>query len=269
MQLPPSNELKSIVKHYLFVESNDDEHSCYRFFSDGNPGIVFHFATPLIQNNNTNTLEQLQPRSFIYGQITHYNNITLNGRLSMLVAVLQPFGIHALLGVAASELNNAIVKLTDVFRQDASDLEDQLLGASSIDQLISFFERFLMKRLASINQVDQNLKNAVNIIYQNRGMVSVEDLIKVLPVTERQLERKFNHYIGSSPKKFTDIIRFQFFLKSLQNISFGKSLTEIIYAYGFYDQAHLNKYFKINTGLTPMQYKSGYNPSVINFMQVQ
>ncbi|SHM14081.1 helix-turn-helix domain-containing protein [Mucilaginibacter sp. OK098] len=269
MQLSPSNELKSIVKHYLFVDSNDVEHSCYRFFSDGNPGIVFHFDAPLIQNNNTNTSEQLQPRSFIYGQITHYNNITLNGKLSMLVVVLQPFGINALLGVATSELNNAIVELTDVFKQDAYDLEDQLLEATSINQLISFFELFLVKRLAAVKQVDQNLKNAVNIIYQNRGMVSIEDLIKILPVTERQLERKFNHYIGSSPKKFADTIRFQFFLKSLQNIPSDKSLTEIIYANGFYDQAHLNKYFKINTGLTPMQYKSGYNPSVINFMRVQ
>jgi AraC-like DNA-binding protein len=268
MQLPPSNELKSIVKHYLFVDSNDDEQSCYRFFSDGNPGIAFHFNAPLIQNNSANTLQQVQPRSFIYGQITRYNNITLNGRLSMLVVVLQPFGINALLGVAASELNNTVVKLTDVFGQDASDLEEQLLRTSPINQLVSLVEQFLLKRLASVNQVDQHIKNAIDIIYKNRGIISIADIIRILPVTERQLERKFDHYIGSSPKKFTDTVRFQFFLKSLQNNS-HKSLTEIIYSYGFYDQAHLNKYFKINTGLTPMQYKSGYNPSVINFMRIQ
>ncbi len=268
MQLPPSAILKSFVKHYLFVDSFDDGQSCYRFFSDGNPGIVFHFNTSLIRNYNANTLEKIQPGSFIYGQITHYDDITLNGRLSMLVVVLQPFGLNALLGVAASELNNSIVKLTDVFRQDAADLEDQLLEASSIKQIVSIIELFLVKRLVSINKVDQDLKNALYIINQNRGMVSVEDLIRILPVTERQLERKFKHYIGFSPKKFTDTIRFQFFLKSLQNDNFGKSLTEIIYAHGFYDQAHLNRYFKINTGLTPIQYKAGYNPSVINFMQV-
>jgi AraC-like DNA-binding protein len=267
MQFSSSNILKSIVRHYLFVDNDNDEHSNYHFFSDGNPGIVFHLNTPLSQSNNP-TVVQLQPRSFIYGQITNYNNITLNGRLSMLVVVLQPYGIHALLGVAAFELNNVIVKLTDVFGQDASDLEDKLLGALSINQLISYLEQFLIKRLAAIYQVDQHLKDAVNIIYKNRGIVSIENLINTLPITERQLERKFKHYIGSSPKKFTDTIRFQFFLKSLQNNSFNKSLTEIIYAHGFYDQAHLNNYFKINTGLTPMQYKAKYNPFVINFIQV-
>ncbi len=268
MQLPPSIELKSVIKHYLFVDGNDDEHSRYRFFSDGNPGIVFHFNEPLIQNNYAKTLKQVQPRSFIYGQITHYNDVTLNGRLTMLVVVLQPFGINALLGVAASELNNAIVKLTDVFKQDAADLEDQLLGASALDQRISFIEQFLRKRLATINRVDQHLKNAVAIIYKHCGLVSIADITSVLPVSERQLERKFNHYIGSPPKKFIDTIRFQFFLKALQNNS-NKSLTEIIYACGFYDQAHLNKYFKTNTGLTPVQYRSNYNPSVINFMRVE
>jgi len=269
MQLPPSSELKSIVKHYLRIDSDSDVHSHYRFFSDGNPGIVFHFNAPLTQNNDTNTLEQVQPQSFIYGQITHYNNITLNGRLSMLVVVLQPYGINALLGLAAAELNNAIVKLTDVFGQDASDLEDQLQGVASTSQVVSFVERFLLKRMMCINPVDQILKDAVNIIYQNYGMVSIENLIKILPVTERQLERKFHHYIGASPKKFTDIVRFQFFLKSLRNSNPDNSLTETIYEYGFYDQAHLNKYFKKNTGLTPMQYKAGYNPGVINFMPIR
>lgn len=268
MQLPPANELRSIVKHYLFINSDDDEHLHYRFFSDGNPGIVFHFNAPLIQNNDTNTLKQEQPRSFIYGQITHYNNITLNGRLSMLVVVLQPYGINALLGVAASELNNLIVKLADVFKQQASDLEEQLLSAVSISQSISLVERFLIKRLASVNPVGQLLKEAVDIICKNYGLISIEHLIGSLPVTERQLERIFNHYIGTSPKKFTDTVRLQFFLKSLQNSCPDESLNEIIYTYGFYDQAHLNKYFKKNTGLTPMQYKANYNPAVINFMRV-
>ena len=186
----------------------------------------------------------------------------------MLVVVLQPFGINALLGVAASELNNTIVKLTDIFKQDAPDLEDQLSETSAIHQRISLIEQFLRKRLASVKQVDLYLKNALTIIYNNCGLITIAGITSLLPVSERQLERKFNHYIGSSPKKFIDTIRFQFFLKSLQNSS-DKSLTEIIYAYGFYDQAHLNNYFKTNTGLTPMQYRSNYNPSIINFMRVE
>lgn len=268
MQIQPSKELSFIVKHYLFVNSAYNKHSCYRFFTDGNPGIVFHLKEPLSQFNTSNKSAQLQPRSFIYGQITHYNNIILKGSLSMLVVVLQPYGINTLLGLAASELNNSIVKITDVFKQVAADLEDQLLHTSPIPHLIAIIESFLLKHIAAAKPVDHQLKNAVDVIYQNRGMVSVEKLLKVLPLTERQLERKFKHYIGTSPKKFADIIRFQFFLKSLQNNLPGTSLTEIIYDYGFYDQAHLNKCFKVNTGLTPMEYKAKYNPSVINFMQV-
>jgi AraC-like DNA-binding protein len=268
MQLLPSIELRSIVKHYLLINSDNEEYSHYRFFSDGNPGIVFHFNAPLIQNNHTNTLEQEQPRSFIYGQITHYNNITLKGKLSMLVVVLHSYGINTLLGVSASELNNAVVKLADVFKQQALDLEEQLLSAVSTIQSISLIERFLMKRLVSIHPADRLLKAAVSAIYKHRGLISIEDLIRSFPVTERQLERIFNRYIGTPPKKFTDTVRFQFFLKSLQNSSSGTSLTEIIYSHGFYDQAHLNKYFKKSTGLTPMQYKANYNPAVINFIRV-
>jgi AraC-like DNA-binding protein len=229
---------------------------------------VFHFNAPLIQDNPTNASKQKQPNSFIYGQITHYNNVTLSGRLLMLVVVLQPYGANALLGAAASELNDAVIKLSDVFKQQAADLEEQLLSTASINQSISLVEQFLVKRLATLKPVNELLKEAVNLIYNNYGLISLQSLISSLPVTERQLERLFNHYIGTSPKKFTDTVRFQFFLKSLQNSAPAKSLNEIIYSYGFYDQAHLNKYFKKNTGLTPMQYKVGYNPAVINFMPV-
>ncbi|MEB0261453.1 MULTISPECIES: helix-turn-helix domain-containing protein [unclassified Mucilaginibacter] len=268
MQLPASYELQSVVKHYLFVNTAYSDQSFYRFFSDGNPGIVFHLNTPLSQVNNLNIATQLQPQSFIYGQITHYNNIILNGDLSMLIVVLQPYGINSLLGLAASELNNTVVKLTDVFKQDAADLEDQLLSSSVLPKLISLIESFLLKQLTAVSQVDSYVKQAVDIIYQKRGIVPIQYLTKALPITERQLERKFKHDIGTSPKKFVDIIRFQFFLKSLQNSPSDKAINDIIYSYGFYDQAHLNKCFKINTGLTPMQYKAKFNPSVINFMQV-
>jgi AraC-like DNA-binding protein len=268
MQLSPCDELKHIVKHYLFINNDNEKHLHYRFFSDGNPGIVFHFNAPLIQDNYTNTSKQEQPRSFIYGQITHYNNITLSGRLSMLVVVLQPYGANALLGTAASELNDTVIKLSDVFKQQAADLEEQLLSTVSIMQSISLVERFLIKRVAAMNSVNELLKEVVKVINNNHGLISLQSVISSLPVTERQLERLFNRYIGTPPKKFTDTVRFQFFLKSLQNSSPAKGLNEIVYDYGFYDQAHLNNYFKKNTGLTPMQYKAGYNPAVINFMPI-
>jgi hypothetical protein len=75
MQLAPSALLSHIVKHYLIVKGEEDAHLNYRLFSDGNPGFVFHFKNPLIQYESNQMKGTAQPKSFIYGQITHYNDL--------------------------------------------------------------------------------------------------------------------------------------------------------------------------------------------------
>ena len=108
MQLAPSPSLSHIVKHYLILEREEDIALYYRLFSDGNPGLVFHFKRPLIQYGENNLDGMIQPKSFVYGQITHYNDLRSGGELGMLVAVLHPYGLHNLLQVSASEMNDDV-----------------------------------------------------------------------------------------------------------------------------------------------------------------
>jgi transcriptional regulator GlxA family with amidase domain len=88
----------------------------------------------------------------------------------------------------------------------------------------------------------------------------------MLPVTERQLERKFSEQVGISPKKFIDTVKFQNYLKQLQKLPSVKDVGILSYACGYYDQAHLNNFFRKHTGITPLQYKANHKLLAINFM---
>jgi AraC-like DNA-binding protein len=191
-----------------------------------------------------------------------------SGKLGMLVVVLQPYGIYSLLGIAAHEMNNRIIKLADLFGQEALDLEDQVLSAQKLDQIIRSVEGFLLKKRMSMNDPDQMFKESLELIYGCKGIITIEQLLKQLPVTERQLERKFKKHIGTAPKQFCDIIRFQNFLKLFQTHTPGKKLSDVIYEGGYYDPSHLNNYFKKITGVTPTQYKLNHPLLAVNFMQL-
>jgi AraC-like DNA-binding protein len=268
MQLAPSPSLSHLVKHYLILEREEDIQLNYRLFSDGNPGLVFHFKNPLIQFTGNNLPGIIQPNSFIYGQITHYNDLRSGGELGMLVVVLQPYGIYSLLRISACELNNCSIKLADLFGREALDLEEQVLSAGNVLSIIKPVEQFLLKKGAYIREPDPVFEESLQLIYQHRGILTIEDLLKKIPVTERQLERKFNRYIGTTPKKFSDIIRFQHFLKRLQQHPPDIKMTDAVYEGGYYDQSHLNNYFKKTTGLTPWQYKLDHRLLAVNFMQL-
>lgn len=317
MQLSPSEGLSNIVKHYLIVERGEDMKANYRLFPDGNPGIVFHFGDPLIQYTDDGSFPQNrsqaghvmqpgtpQPRSFVYGQLSRYNDLLSGGRLGMLVVVLQPTGLYSLVKMAAHELNDDIIKLADLFGVEAIDLEEEVLGAGSaltghsgpvtgsaranhsgpvagsewnsrsaspadsILTAIQSVERFLLKKQATAANPDRLIMEALDLMYESRGFVRMEELLKQIPVTERQLERKFKEYIGTSPKKMADTIKFQHFLKLLQNHPPGRKISDVIYDGGYYDQAHLNNYFKKMVGVTPLQYKANPYLLAVNFMQV-
>jgi AraC-like DNA-binding protein len=265
MQMPCSVPLSGLVRHYLLLQSEKDIHLNYRLFSDGNPGIVFHLEDSVLQS--VGNAERL-PRSFIYGQIAQFRDVASVGKMGLLVVVLQPFGVYSLLGIDAAELNNSIIDLADIFGVDAAVLEDKIINAKTVAHRILAIEKFFLEKTAGKKEPDDLFKESLYEIYNSRGTVSIEGMLKKVPVTERQLERKFRQYIGTSPKKYADIIRFQHFLKLLQHRSQGTKISDIVYESGYYDQSHLNGFFKRITGITPNQYKTDHQLLAVNFMQL-
>lgn len=86
-------------------------------------------------------------------------------------------------------------------------------------------------------------------------MTKVEALAKQVFQSTRQFERTFKQFAGFNPKLFSRIIRFQTALGEYHNKD--KSLTEIAYECGYYDQSHFIQDFKEFSGHNPKEYFSG------------
>jgi AraC-like DNA-binding protein len=268
MQLPPNHLLQDLVKHYLIIDQKIGEQQSYRMFSDGNPGIVFHLKDPFLKWNEENSTAAPQAQSFVYGQLSHYNTIVSHADLKMIVVVLQPYALFTHLGIAAYELNDDTVPLSIFFGQEARDAEEQIVAALSTTEAIAIIERLLIKRLIASRYLTTDFRLAMRSIYEHHGLISIDDLLQTLPITERQLERKFREHVGTSPKKFADTIKLQHFLKLLQKQPNRDKIADLIYISGYYDHAHLNRSFKKMTGFTPIHYKQAQHVLAINLMQV-
>ncbi|WP_316821884.1 helix-turn-helix domain-containing protein [Pedobacter gandavensis] len=266
MQLPPQHSVQGLVKHYLILNQQTDQQQQYRMFSDGNPGMVFHLKNPLLQWNEGDLTPGLQPRSFVYGQLSRYNTISSSGALDMIVVVLEPHAIFSHFHIPADQLTDQRIPLIDLFGQEARDLEEQVLSALTIDVALNCIEKFLSKGEFLSNGLKGEIAEAMQVIYQHRGMINIDQLLQLVPITERQLERKFREVIGTTPKKFADTIKFQNLLKLFQQQPAHEKISALIYRSGYYDQAHLNNNFKRMTGLTPGHYKDARQLLAINLM---
>lgn len=265
MQIKPTPLLAGIVRHFLVIESNGP--SAMRIFSDGNTGIVFNYGDPLLLQNDASQNSGFLPQSFAYGQLDHFRNVLAHGKVRLLIAVLKPFGATALFKIPASEFRNQIIGCAHLW-DHANALLDEIASRAGTSEKINAAERFLMQQMQPTKSDDRLITNAIHIINDQKGLVTVARLTHMTGVTERQLQRRFAEHIGISPKRYAGIARMQHALKMLRKMPLTGSFAGVAYDSGFCDQAHLIREMKNLSGLTPSQYLHPQNLLAANLIQL-
>jgi AraC-like DNA-binding protein len=251
-----SEVLKPFVKCYWSLEAPaPDTDEKQRIVPDGCMEMIFHYGDlykQFLEDDNS----ILQPRCFVFGQITSPLEIAPTGVSGIIAARFHPDGFAPFTDKPFAEMNNKAVALQELFGA-INDFEQQVLTAGSNEERIKLIETFLLQRLSSPEVIDRIAKSSVEILLNNNGNIAVEELAGHLNINRRQLERKFSSAIGLSPKQLSKVIRLQAAIKMLELKKFT-SLTSLAYENGYYDQAHFIKDFKEFTGVSPKEFYAGH-----------
>ncbi|MFB9080609.1 hypothetical protein ACFFWB_24945 [Flavobacterium procerum] len=65
------------------------------------------------------------------------------------------------------------------------------------------------------NQTDRLIVEAIKLIYQNNGAVRIKELNEKLFISQSAFEKRFRKVVGTTPKKFSSIVRFNSVLDNL------------------------------------------------------
>jgi AraC-like DNA-binding protein len=249
----PSSGLQSFVKCFWTLE---DEASAtpqrQRVVPDGCMEMIFHYGDLYKQCFEDGSFI-IQPRSFIFGQITSYIEIEPTGTSGIISARFTPDGLSPFLDIMVSDLQDKAVSLVDLFGDKGKLLEEKVIAAASNSERIQMIEEFLLSLLANPKTIDTLTKACVDVIVHSQGQMGMVQLADTMNVHRRNIERKFISAIGLSPKQLSRVVRLQATLKMLQQQNFT-SLTSLAYENGYYDQAHFIKDFKEFTGMSPKSF---------------
>jgi AraC-like DNA-binding protein len=161
---------------------------------------------------------------------------------------LEPLIARRLLGVPMHELTGRCVALEDLI---GCELTDRVADAPDWAERFARLEHGLAAHLAAAPPARPELRWAVGRVLASGGLIRVEDLARELGWSRRHLGALFREATGMAPKAFARLVRFE---ATLERVRRGEPLTDVAYAAGFADQAHLNRDFREFTGLTPTSY---------------
>lgn len=263
----PNPKLSNYIKCYWSLENSDTSNiSKEKIFPDGCMELIFHFGD-LFKKHKQNNFSEIQPKSFIHGQLKEYIEIEPTGKTGIFSARFYPTGLKPFVDFDISEIAGQNINIYDIWKNDGKILENKILNSKNDEQRINILEFFLLEKLFKFQENNKIVDLCVNTIIKSNGNVTIDKLAYDLNIGKRHLERRFISSVGLSPKMLSRIIRFQNILNMIEHKQFS-SLTMIAYEGGFYDQAHFIRDFKEFTGLNPKQYFSE-NLALIKYFNLE
>jgi AraC-like DNA-binding protein len=244
----PTDRLKPYVK-YLVISENPAEQN-YKVFPSTTLVIGFQYKGQLAVIKDK--AEISLAKAGITGLSDSFKIFKNSANIGTILVYFTEIGITAFSNCPANELFNQSVSLDNLFdKNSVAQTEEKLSNSTTDTERIKIVERFLLAALKE-RESDKLIVEAVKLIYQSGGTIRIKELNEKLFISQSPFEKRFRKTVGTTPKKFASIVRFNAVINHLDT---HKTLTEICYENNFFDQAHFIKNFKQYTGDTPEKFK--------------
>lgn len=239
----PCKELQTYVACYWTTTSVDviKEPLIDRVIPDGCMDIIFNLENTSVDRGG-----------FVVGLMNSPAVKSIKGVRNFLGVRFWPGGAIPFLNYSAADFTDEIVPLEFFWKEEALTIHERICSENRPEERVKIVENKLISFKDKIDKDDQLISYTLQEIFKHKGVISIENLAGELGISQRHLSRKFKDWIGTNPKKFCNIIRFQNIINHL-NQKEDVNWLEIALLTGYYDQSHLIREFKSFYGQTPSQ----------------
>lgn len=122
------------------------------------------------------------------------------------------------------------------------ELRGHLSELWNLTELIQLTESILLKRLEHA-RYNKHVDRIMSDILRYQGAMGINQLSREHFISDRQMERLFQEYIGITPKKLSNLIRYQSLWRDIVCHS-DFDIADAVCKYGYTDVSHLMREFK-------------------------
>lgn len=257
--LQPGARLRPLVRFYWVLSCPQNAPVVDEYLApDGFEEIIFSYGgayTRKACGDNTNT--QTLKGSYIVGGKDTGLLCTRATTLNMIGIKFWPQSLSLLLGIPFNSLLNKTLTLEDLQSPKLNALESRLFECEDISRIQQTLDATLETWLETEN-IDRMLNMAVSMIFNSAGNTSIDEITRRCGCHYRTLEKRFREKLGHSPKSLAKTVRFKNTFHAISTASSAKKFD--LNQFGYYDQSHFSKEFKLFTGTSPGKFFSQHHP---------
>lgn len=189
--------------------------------------------------------------SYIIGGRSHSVLTHTPGGLRLAGVKMDPRALRTLLKMPMTEFRDTTVTCADAACAAFVDLEDEVANLTSVDSLVSVFDRFFLRRMTADVAEESSISQLLDRIRATHGAQSIMAWANDHAVDPRTLERRFVARMGMTPKQYARIVRFKNSYRRLGSQRAGERRT---YLESYYDESHFNREFRHFLGTSPVKW---------------
>ncbi|GAA4313212.1 AraC family transcriptional regulator [Compostibacter hankyongensis] len=202
------------------------------------------------------------------GQITCFSDVHLYDRIKIFFVSFKPCGAYRLLGISQHECTGRSFHLTDLLGSSGKSLSEELINQPDAHKVHAVLEQFLLQRLslpAKKEICDRLSYVSEQIRLHSHSNQLISRICRKEGYSISRLERHMKEIVGMGPKKFQRIIRFNNTLSYIRLHRDECKWAQVAAQFGYYDQMHFIREFKLFYGKTPEAYdKEGWLMKIVH-----
>jgi AraC-like DNA-binding protein len=241
-----------------------------RVLPDGMLGLQFSLADVPVSHDVDAAPVPVGHAAEVLGARRAASMVRLSGSIEGIGVQLRPGATEVLLGAPAGAFTGQSVSLDVPWgaaftRETMERLADAPHGPARAATLVALLRRRM--HATSARRAGQGAATAavaMSIVARTGGRATVRELADRLGVGERRVEQLFHRHVGLSPKVAARIARFRLALRMAREAP-GRRWSDIAFAAGYADQAHLVHEFRAISGLPPRALREA--PEAFGFPQ--
>lgn len=221
-------------------------------YPDGAMALVIHPTKPAMPFFIDGVLHRIAV-PLLAGPYSRSFHVDPSQSSGAVVVRFRPGAASLFFPIAAHELHNTDIALSQLNPSEADQLLNEMCGAPDAHAQIRKIETYLMQKLMSAEPLHSAIGHAVRFLSREGGAGAIQRVQQEVGLSHTRFIQLFREHVGLTPKLFHRVRRFR---RVLDHIDTGKSLNwaELASKFEYFDQAHFIREFRTFATATPSEY---------------